>query len=206
MANCMICGEAFVIDPVAMRALCRCGLAKMQEERPAEPYRTATQPTLAQAIEAFTTAAFNYGFAAGAELAGPEEFDAHCAARTALLSAIAADKAALVEALAKWMIENGFATGDGDDIAGLLGELAWQIGEIREHRDNARESLRRNEARVREAGDWLRAFASVDIPKTDNWDEGDYRQIPTKWLRAARTAYHALAAAAPTTDGGQTCR
>lgn len=34
--------------------------------------------------------------------------------------------------LAAWMIENGFATGHGDTMADLLGELSWQIKELRE--------------------------------------------------------------------------
>lgn len=49
------------------------------------------------------------------------------------------------EAVAKWMIEHSFATGHGDTIEGLLGELSWQIGEIREHRDNAQAALARAE-------------------------------------------------------------
>ena len=33
------------------------------------------------------------------------------------------------ELLAAWMIENGFATGHGDTMDGLLQELRWQISE-----------------------------------------------------------------------------
>jgi len=33
--------------------------------------------------------------------------------------------------LAGWMIENGFATGHGESMSGLLHELTWQIKELR---------------------------------------------------------------------------
>ena len=36
------------------------------------------------------------------------------------------------EDLARWMIENGFATGHGDTHAHLLEELTWQIRELRQ--------------------------------------------------------------------------
>jgi hypothetical protein len=35
------------------------------------------------------------------------------------------------EKLARWMIENGFATGHGDTLDQLLIELTWQINEFR---------------------------------------------------------------------------
>lgn len=35
------------------------------------------------------------------------------------------------EKLAKWMIENSFATGHGDTIDDLLSELTWQVSELR---------------------------------------------------------------------------
>lgn len=35
------------------------------------------------------------------------------------------------ETVAQWMIDNSFATGHGDSIAGLLAELKWQIEELR---------------------------------------------------------------------------
>lgn len=40
-----------------------------------------------------------------------------------------------VQVLAAWMIAQGFATGHGDNLGDLLGELAWQIEEIRAARD-----------------------------------------------------------------------
>jgi hypothetical protein len=33
------------------------------------------------------------------------------------------------EAVAQWMIANGYATGHGDTVEDLLRELTWQIGE-----------------------------------------------------------------------------
>ena len=41
----------------------------------------------------------------------------------------AAKRRPAVEHLAKWMIANGFATGHGDTIDGLLQELRWQMAE-----------------------------------------------------------------------------
>jgi hypothetical protein len=35
------------------------------------------------------------------------------------------------EQVAKWMLDNSFATGHGDTLAGLLGELSWQVKELR---------------------------------------------------------------------------
>lgn len=36
------------------------------------------------------------------------------------------------ESVAQWMIAQGFATGHGDTIKDLLGEITWQVREIRE--------------------------------------------------------------------------
>ena len=38
---------------------------------------------------------------------------------------------AYCEALARWMLENGFATGHGDNLFDLLEELSWQVAELR---------------------------------------------------------------------------
>lgn len=35
------------------------------------------------------------------------------------------------EELARWMVANGFATGHGDTFENLLGELRWQVEEMR---------------------------------------------------------------------------
>lgn len=40
------------------------------------------------------------------------------------------------EQLSQWMLQNGFATGHGDTLQDLLGELSWQIDEIRANRAN----------------------------------------------------------------------
>lgn len=44
-------------------------------------------------------------------------------------AAYAAGAAAEREAIAKWMIDRGYATGHGDTIEDLLKELEWQIAE-----------------------------------------------------------------------------
>jgi len=40
-------------------------------------------------------------------------------------------KLAAREIVAHWMITNGFATGHGDTLHGLLGELEWQVNELK---------------------------------------------------------------------------
>jgi hypothetical protein len=60
------------------------------------------------------------------------------------------------EAVAKWMIDRGYATGHGDTIEELLKELEWQI------RENEREAC----AKVCEA--WVK-----DHAKTDNCTYAD---------------------------------
>jgi hypothetical protein len=43
------------------------------------------------------------------------------------------------EILATWMGQHGFATGHGDTLDDMLGELEWQVGEIRDKRTDFRE-------------------------------------------------------------------
>ena len=52
------------------------------------------------------------------------------------------EKRASRELVASWMIQNGFATGHGDTLQELLGELTWQVKELRQ--------------RVKEQDDYIR--------------------------------------------------
>jgi hypothetical protein len=45
------------------------------------------------------------------------------------------------ERLAAWMMREGFATGHGDTAEQLLGELSWQVAEIKARRDELLEAL-----------------------------------------------------------------
>ena len=44
---------------------------------------------------------------------------------------VRADSNQWADMLAAWMVENGFATGHGTSMSGLLHELTWQIKELR---------------------------------------------------------------------------
>ena len=46
------------------------------------------------------------------------------------------------EKVAKWMIENGFATGHGDLLENLLKQLTWQIAELRLKTAGSKEEIR----------------------------------------------------------------
>jgi hypothetical protein len=52
------------------------------------------------------------------------------------------------EKLAAWMIENSFATGHGDSLEDLLGELTWQVKEMRDRAQEAREAALEEAAQV----------------------------------------------------------
>ena len=61
------------------------------------------------------------------------------------------------EIVAAWMIANGFATGHSDTICDLLGELTWQVAEMRteiaafrEKRDKEREAIAERVRKSRE--------------------------------------------------------
>jgi hypothetical protein len=60
------------------------------------------------------------------------------------------------EKLAAWMIKNGFATGHGDSIEDLLGELTWQFQELRDgkcqHCHKSLSECRCDGARIQRAG------------------------------------------------------
>lgn len=47
------------------------------------------------------------------------------------------------EQVAAWMLTQGFATGHGDTLDDLLGELAWQIEELRDALSIANAALTR---------------------------------------------------------------
>jgi len=55
--------------------------------------------------------------------------DALKAERDGLKESAAVD----LELLAQFMIQHSFATGHGESIAAMLGELDWQIRELRDH-------------------------------------------------------------------------
>jgi len=50
------------------------------------------------------------------------------------------------ETVAAWMCRNGFATGHGDTLPDLLGELEWQIEELRTARPVAKSNAERQKA------------------------------------------------------------
>lgn len=75
-----------------------------------------------------------------------------------------------------WAMAFGFATGHADTLADLLGEVTWQVQEIRSERDAARKKLAAAERIVEEIGrcemvhDDPTGFVHVRIPR-DLWAE-----------------------------------
>ena len=57
------------------------------------------------------------------------------------------------EALARWMIASSFATGHGNNVADLIGELDYQVKEMRSEAAALREALR-------DAANWIEIVAS----------------------------------------------
>lgn len=83
------------------------------------------------------------------------------------------------ESVAQWMLAHSFATGHGDTLDELLGELSWQVNELWAARDAARaeaEALRKDAERI----DWLQHHATAA-----RWGRGNAVVWECKEIRAA---------------------
>lgn len=75
-------------------------------------------------------------------------------------------EAAARETVARWMVMHSFATGHGDTLTDMLGELSWQVAEIRAAAAEMREALERISAlfpkRLSEVADRLHLLIAIE--------------------------------------------
>lgn len=106
------------------------------------------------------------------------------AAEAATALRTAQEEARSREALAKWMMQNSFATGHGDTIEDLIGELDWQL-------KRERATAQEENARMREALTTARGIVTEEF-NYSNYDHQTVCRIGAMWDEALSVITAAL--------------